>query len=185
LEGDGLINVGEDPTDGRRRIASLTGSGRVEWLELDRRSDVAAGRVLESLSPDQRRRLSDALVTAQGLLCLSTITREVVEPDRPGATAAMRSHFAELDERFVDGFDPGVGWATVLDERRAPGGAFVTVVDDGEVVDRGRMGPRRGVPRHQFDVARPIAMYLGAGYDSIEPYNDNPDAERWFRKSLE
>lgn len=29
-----------------------------------------------------------------------------------------------------------------------------------------------------------VAMYGAAGYEPTEPYNDNPYAERWFRKRL-
>lgn len=29
-----------------------------------------------------------------------------------------------------------------------------------------------------------IAMYESAGYDTIDRYNDNPYAKRWFEKSL-
>lgn len=223
LEDDGLIDVAEDPADGRRRIASLTDAGRAEWLELDRRSDATARRLLNPLSDDQCQELASALVTAQRLLQLSTITFETVEPDSASASTALQAYFTELDDRFVDGFDPVESGADNVDDMRAPAGAFVTVVDGGVVVGcaglrtlaDGRAEIKRmwldpslrglGVGKrlliHLESLARErghdaivldtnstlhaaIAMYLGAGYESIECYNDNPDAQRWFRKQL-
>ncbi len=51
---------------------------------------------------------------------------EVVDPASDEAIAAMRAYFAELDERFVDGFDPGDGLSAGLETMRpANGGTFV------------------------------------------------------------
>jgi GNAT superfamily N-acetyltransferase len=34
------------------------------------------------------------------------------------------------------------------------------------------------------DLVEAIAMYERAGYQQVEPYNDNPDAELWFEKAI-
>jgi DNA-binding MarR family transcriptional regulator len=54
LESDGLVVVEPSGEDGRVRTARLTGDGLAERTELDRRSDEAAGAILEPLSPQQR-----------------------------------------------------------------------------------------------------------------------------------
>jgi len=35
---------------------------------------------------------------------------------------------------------------------------------------------------HTLDAAG--ALYARSGYEQIEPYNDNPNATRWYRKAL-
>src|SRR5207249_7980251 len=50
LERDGLITVEVNEADGRLRTARLTGAGRAERAELDRRSDQAAASMLGPLT---------------------------------------------------------------------------------------------------------------------------------------
>ena len=137
LEGDNLIALDDDPADGRRRVASLTATGRREWDELDRRSELIAHRLLESLNIEQQAELTAALRTADRLLRLATISMSIVEPDSPGALMSMRAYFAELDERFPTGFNAGDDFDAQLDAMRAPSGGFVVVDDGGEPVGCG------------------------------------------------
>ncbi len=62
----------------------------------------------------------------------ATVDFEVVDPTTPAATAAMDAYFAELDERFPTGFDPGP--AAVGDMIAATQGAFVLASSDGRPV---------------------------------------------------
>ena len=75
LEADGLVRVGPDPGDRRRRIATLTASGRSAWARLEDRSERLAERLVEPLTPRQRARLTEALATAD-VLC-QDLTREL------------------------------------------------------------------------------------------------------------
>lgn len=132
LEDDDLIVMQDDPIDRRRRLPGLTAAGRTEWQLLDERSDTIARVLLETLDAEQRQRLLDAMATAERLLRLSTIKFEVVEPTSHAANEAMAAYFAELDVRFVDGFDvdaPSAGHE--LDRMRAPFGGFVVIDDNG------------------------------------------------------
>ena len=45
-------------------------------------------------------------------------------------------------------------------------------------------GYRRIVLDTNAVLTEAIAMYHSAGYQSIERYNDNPYAQRWFAKDL-
>jgi DNA-binding MarR family transcriptional regulator/N-acetylglutamate synthase-like GNAT family acetyltransferase len=138
LEDDRLIDLHDDPDDRRRRVVRLTEAGKVEWNELDRRSDEIARRLLTPLDAAQRDRLDDALDTIHRLLRLATIEFSVVEPDSPSAMAAMTSYVAELDHRFPERFDVGTGFETAeLDLMRAPAGAFVVATEDGAVIGCG------------------------------------------------
>jgi len=62
---------------------------------------------------------------------------ETVDPASAHAREAMARYFAELDERFPDGFDPGPHTDEDDATLRAPVGAFVVAVSDGRPVAGG------------------------------------------------
>jgi ribosomal protein S18 acetylase RimI-like enzyme len=134
LEDEQLIAVTADPADRRQRIATLSGAGRREWRRLDDRSEDAARRLVEPLSPRHRAQLAEALATADRLLRAATVAFDEVAPDSPDARAALERYFAELDARFRSGFDPGAGGADDVEPMRTPRGTFVVIRDDGATV---------------------------------------------------
>ena len=138
LEHDRLVRSARDPSDGRQRIVRLTAQGRREWHRLDRRSEQIAARLVDPLGPRQRAALADALVTAERLLRAATVTFDEIDPGADDARFAMGRYFAELDVRFANGFDPGDGGADHdAVTMAAPGGAFVVVRTDGDVIGCG------------------------------------------------
>jgi DNA-binding MarR family transcriptional regulator/GNAT superfamily N-acetyltransferase len=137
LEAEGLVAVEADPDDGRRRVVRLTDLGQAEWAELDRRSNDLAGRLLEPLTTSQRRSLDQALTSAERLLLAATIEFCAVDPLAEDAVGAMNAYFAELDERFPGGFDPGDAVVGEADHYRPPGGVFVVAYSDAEVAGCG------------------------------------------------
>jgi DNA-binding MarR family transcriptional regulator/GNAT superfamily N-acetyltransferase len=223
LEADGLIELHDDPADGRRRIAALTPAGQSEWDELDRRSDDIATRLIDALTGEQRADLEAALGAAERLLRLSTITIEPADPAGAAADSALGQYMAELDRRFPGGFDAVDDTDAERRSMTPPSGGFLVVDDRGEPLGCG--GVRR-LDRRTAEIKRmwlhpslrglgmgrrlltgleslasdlgydtvvldtngslteAIAMYERSGYTSIERYNDNPYAERWFRKEL-
>ena len=223
LEAEHLVVVEPDDTDRRQRRVRLTPAGHAEWRRLDQRSESFAQRILAPLSPRQRAELDAALATADRLLRAATVRFDTVDPGSADARWAMTSYFAELDERFPSGFEPGDALDADPPAMRAPSGAFVLVrndldpigcggvqrIDDatGEIkrmwihpdwrglglarrlldhLERvaGDLGRRRVVLDTNATLVEAIAMYESAGYRSIERYNDNPYAQRWFAKSL-
>ncbi|SFC84335.1 Acetyltransferase (GNAT) family protein [Nocardioides terrae] len=62
---------------------------------------------------------------------------ETVDPAADHAREAMARYFAELDERFPQGFDPGPHTHEDDETLRAPVGAFVVAVSDGHPVAGG------------------------------------------------
>ncbi|WP_433507747.1 bifunctional helix-turn-helix transcriptional regulator/GNAT family N-acetyltransferase [Pseudonocardia halophobica] len=134
LEAAGLVTVDADATDGRVRRARLTAAGRVERVELDRRSDALAASILEPLNPRQRDRLIAATAEVERLLVASTVRVAVTPPTRPEAQDCLRAYATELAERFDGGFDPTVGPAAGAAEFTPPKGEFLVAMLDGEPV---------------------------------------------------
>lgn len=130
LEGEGLVLVAADPADGRQRLVNLTAAGRREWKRLDRRAGERAERLVAPLSDRLRLQLDDALAAAERLLRAATVDFTDTDPRSPDARNATTQYFAELQERFPTGFDPGDALVADPIALRSPHGAFVIVRDD-------------------------------------------------------
>lgn len=137
LEADGLVRTGRDPDDGRRRRVELTKAGRTEWDLLDSLSDERIAALVSPLGQRRTAELASLLMRARRLLAAATVTFEVADARRPEARSAMTAYFAELDERFPDGFDPGDAWTHDAENFDPPGGAFLLVRGAHEVVGCG------------------------------------------------
>jgi DNA-binding MarR family transcriptional regulator/GNAT superfamily N-acetyltransferase len=105
LERDGLVEQAPKPADRRTKQLRLTRAGRAELSELDRRSDELAASVLAPLDADQRRRLLRAQAEVRRLLALSMVSIEPEDPGSPDARWCLGHYYAELDERFEEGFE--------------------------------------------------------------------------------
>jgi DNA-binding MarR family transcriptional regulator/GNAT superfamily N-acetyltransferase len=145
LERHGYVVVGPDPADRRRRVLELTGAGRRLLTELDERSEARARAILDPLSPRQRERLETALATADLLVRAATVEFVPVDPAEPPAQEAMARYFAELDERFEHGFDPGPLGPADDEQFRRPQGTFVVALSDGDPVAGGGVRDYVGV----------------------------------------
>jgi DNA-binding MarR family transcriptional regulator len=135
LEEEGLAATEADPADARRRWVELTRAGRTAYRDLERRSERLAAGLVAPLTDRQRARLVDALATADLLVRAATVQLRAVKPADPMARQATGYYFAELNERFPDGFDPGGPDAA------EPGAGYVVAVSDGEPVAHGGVRP--------------------------------------------
>jgi DNA-binding MarR family transcriptional regulator/ribosomal protein S18 acetylase RimI-like enzyme len=108
LRRDGLVEARPHPRDGRTKRLALTRAGRAELRRLDRVSDERAAAVLAPLDVEQRERLLRAQDEVRHLLALSMFTIEPEDPASADARWCLAHYAAELDERFEEGFDPGV-----------------------------------------------------------------------------
>lgn len=131
LEDEGLVVVRADPADQRRRRVVPTAKGRQAVARLDDRSEERAAELLGRLGPSQRRRLDEALATAELLIRAATVTLQPVDVRAPEAVDAVRSYFAEIGERF--GFDPGDAATTDAAGLAPPHGVFL-IARDGDTV---------------------------------------------------
>jgi DNA-binding MarR family transcriptional regulator/GNAT superfamily N-acetyltransferase len=134
LEADGLVVVGPDPQDGRRRLVSLTKRGRTTRNRLDVRSEQVAAGLLEPLTERQRQRLDEALATAELLVRAATVELERINPRSAMAVEAVHAYFAELDARFPTGFEAAGALEEDARTMGADDGAFVVATSDGQPV---------------------------------------------------
>lgn len=141
LEREGLVELGPDPADGRRRVVTLTAAGVAARAELDQRSELLAQGLLEGLSPSQQQRLDGALAEAERLLRAGSVRIEPVAPDASEAVAAVRRYFAELGARFPGGFDPGDAATSDVAGMAPPRGGFLVARAGEEVVACGGVQP--------------------------------------------
>lgn len=134
LAQDGLVEQRTHPGDRRRRRAVLTAAGRVEWDELDRRSDELVADLLAPLAPRHRARLADHLDRAERLLLAASTTFEAVDARDPAAVAAVTAYFTELAREFPHPFDPAPWIASEAVAWDDPADVFVLGRSGGRVV---------------------------------------------------
>jgi DNA-binding MarR family transcriptional regulator len=139
LESKGLVKVRAAKDDERVRRAELTRAGRVELEEMNRRSDEAAEGILAPLSQSQRDRLVAAMAEVHRLLRATGIAIERVDPATDAARWCVAQYFAELADRFEDGYDPAKALPADDAELRPPRGAFLMASIDGEPVACGSL----------------------------------------------
>jgi DNA-binding MarR family transcriptional regulator/N-acetylglutamate synthase-like GNAT family acetyltransferase len=125
LEAGGLIRVEPSAVDRRVRAVRLTARGRREVAILDARSDELARSFLTPLSDRQRERLVTAMAEVERLLRAGLVGVRVVDPEDAAARWCLEQYYAELDERFDDGFDESIALAATADELRSPRGLFL------------------------------------------------------------
>jgi DNA-binding MarR family transcriptional regulator/GNAT superfamily N-acetyltransferase len=154
LEEEGLVEVRPDPADQRRRHVVPTASGRRAVARLDDRSERRALDLVEPLGPSQRQRLVEALDTAGRLIRAATVSLEPVPAGSSDAVGAVRRYFAELDERFPGGFDPGDAATSDVAGMSPPYGVFLVGRVDGEVMACG------GLQRHRRTIGEIKRMWI-------------------------
>lgn len=147
LADDGLVRVENSAADARVRTARLTDDGRAERAELDRRSDTMAADMLGGLSPAERDRLVTAMGEVERLLIASMVRVGVVDPGHPHARFCLSSYYAELAERFEEGFDPAAS-ATGEADLRPPNGLLLVATLADEPVGCGALLFHPGEPAY-------------------------------------
>lgn len=129
LEDEGLIEVQPHPGDRRRRIAQLTGRGRQEFTAYERLSD----RRAETFLSGQTK--TEALLQAMDLIATAmdgqTISIEQIDPTTSDARYCLGQYYAELADRFEEGFDVSRSRDPEASDMVAPRGAFLIALSDG------------------------------------------------------
>lgn len=139
LEREGLVETEPDESDKRARIVRLTKLGRTERGVLDRQSDDLARSLLAPLSADQRARLVGAMEVVERLLTASLVTIDIESPRSEAARLCIASYFAELNDRFENGFDPGRSISADAEELTEPAGVLLIARLRGDPVGCGAL----------------------------------------------
>ena len=201
LERHGLSEVTTPESDLRSRRAWLTIAGLAELEELDRLGDRFAEGTLEPLSEAERARLVAAMSEVEKLLNLSFTRISVEDPDSPDARWCLGQYFAELGERFEEGFDAGRSIPADAGDLRPPRGAFLVARLDGRPVGCGavkatepgvgsikRMWVSRevrgsGVGRRLLLALEKEAAGLGMGLLRLETNRSLHEAQALYRRN--
>lgn len=101
----GLVEIGEDPDDGRRRRAVLTDKGLTEWQAYDDLSNDFARSMLSPLDEERRLRLVSAMAEVERLIASASVELVVTPPDGAEAQACLANYVGELEGRFETEFD--------------------------------------------------------------------------------
>ncbi|MGW5668120.1 bifunctional helix-turn-helix transcriptional regulator/GNAT family N-acetyltransferase [Micromonospora sp. NPDC003776] len=189
LEADGLVTVSpadQAGGDGRVRVATLTGAGRAEWTELDKRSDDLARSILAPLSDHRRERLVAAMAEVQRLLVSSMVAIEPCPPVDPRARACVRAYAREIAQRFDDGFDPALSNPVRDDELVAPAGLFLLATLNGEPVGCGAIKLHRDAPAEIKRVwVADSVRGLGVGRRLLEQLERHAAEQGWTAVRLD
>ena len=143
----GLVTLRAHDDDVRVKRAQLTRTGRAELREVNRRSDQVARDILAPLTASQCERLTSAMDEVRRLLDVAGARFEILDPRSADAQWCLAQYYAELAQRFDQGFDPAKSIPVDAAELQPPRGAFVIGRIDGRPVACGllkRLAPRIG-----------------------------------------
>jgi DNA-binding MarR family transcriptional regulator/GNAT superfamily N-acetyltransferase len=187
---DGLTEVRPDPTDGRRRILSLTAKGADALVRLQAATDADTAALISGLSDERRRQLGVAMRTITGLLggekpAKPEVTIRphrigdvgwVIErqarlyADEYGWNGEYEALVSEIGAAFIRNFKPGreFCWIAELDGRRA-GAVFLVEKSEHEAQLR-LLHVERSARGHGIGsrlVAECVATARAAGYSKM------------------
>lgn len=125
LERKGLAVSRPSDKDRRVRCVQLSRSGEAELRRLNKASDHLAHSMLQPLSGSQAQRLVSAMTDVERLLRAASVELTPAHLSDIDAQWCLERYFTELDRRFPDGFDPGVGATDDHDDYTPPRGRFL------------------------------------------------------------
>ncbi|MBL0889349.1 MAG: MarR family transcriptional regulator [Gemmatimonadaceae bacterium] len=129
LEDEGLVTVTADPEDGRRRTVALTAAGRREFRAYETLSNARARAALARYP--HRERLLAALDLVATVLAADQVTVGPADPDGEAAQYCLAAYYAEVNERFANGFDVAQSVPPSRASLVAPLGTFLVAMSDG------------------------------------------------------
>lgn len=203
LERADLVTVGSAEDDARQRRAMLTETGLAERAVYDRLSDDLAGSLLAPLSPRDRQRLIAAMAEVERILVTGAIELRPVAPDSADARWCLEHYFADLAERFEEGFDPGKHHGRGVDTSTRgipasetlflvaycdgnPGGCGALVVEDATIgeIKRVWVAPNargRGLARRLLHRLEDLARERGLGLLRLDTNRALAEAQALYR----
>src|SRR3954454_803329 len=175
LKRAGFVEEAPAPADRRTKRLRLTRAGRAEMRALDRLADGFAASTLEPLTDEKRERLLQAEADVRRLLAISMIAIEPVDPSSADARWCLSHYYAEIDERFEEGFEPGP--PLPAEELTPPAGAFLLARFNGQPAGCGvlkTIGPGVGEFKRMCTVRPNGGLDLGGRV--LEAHEQQPAA---------
>ena len=129
LEEEGLVEVAQSATDGRRREVALTQAGAAEFAKYEDLSDAQAEAMgARHPKPEVLLAAMDLVATALGR---PEITLDLVDPRAEASRYCLEQYYAELSRRLALGFDVSLSRDPEAEDMIAPRGAFLVAMSDG------------------------------------------------------
>ncbi|MEQ5872813.1 MarR family transcriptional regulator [Sagittula sp. NFXS13] len=198
LEDEGLIELTASSTDGRRREAQLTNSGRAEFAEYERLSDQQAEQIVaRHPRPEILLNAMDIVATALGM---ERVRFEELSPEEPRARACLQVYYEELAQRLRTGFDVTRSADPEATDMIPPRGSFLIALSDGLPIgcvglkgtDKGYAEIKRlwvsqsargmGLAGQLMDTVEDRARSLGIDLLRLDTNSALPEAIAFYRK---
>lgn len=198
LEDEGLIELTASSTDGRRREAQLTASGRAEFAEYERLSDQQAEQIVaRHPRPEILLNAMDIVATALGM---ERVRLEELSPEEPRARACLQVYYEELAQRLRTGFDVTRSADPEATDMIPPRGSFLIALSDGLPIgcvglkgtDKGYAEIKRlwvaqsargmGLAGQLMDTVEDRARSLGIDLLRLDTNSALPEAIAFYRK---
>jgi len=172
LEDEGLIETDAHEDDARRRVASLTRTGKREFAAYEAMSNTQAESFLARNS--QREALLAAMDLIASALTRDRIALTEMDPQSDEARYCLREYYAELGRRFKQGFDVSLSRDPDAKDMRRPRGSFIVAMSD--TLPIGCVG-LKGTDRGYAEIKRlwvsPSARGLGLGKRLMDAAEDS------------
>jgi len=197
LEDEGLIETDAHEDDARRRVASLTRTGKREFAAYEAMSNTQAESFLARNS--QREALLAAMDLIASALTRDRIALTEMDPQSDEARYCLREYYAELGRRFKQGFDVSLSRDPDAKDMRRPRGSFIVAMSDPLPIgcvglkgtDRGYAEIKRlwvspsarglGLGKRLMDAAEDSARSLGIALLRLDTNSALPEAGQLYR----
>jgi DNA-binding MarR family transcriptional regulator/GNAT superfamily N-acetyltransferase len=199
LEEEGLIETMVHPEDARRRVATLTRSGRREFKAYEALSNAQAEALLaRHARPDALLAAMDMIGTALGV---GRSAVQEMDPKSAEARYCLGEYYGELARRFEQGFEVARSRDPDASDMRRPRGAFLVAISDGLPIGcvglkgtRGEFAEIKrlwvapsarglGLGRRLMDAAECAARQLGIAMLRLDTNSALPEAGQLYRTS--
>ncbi|PSL18125.1 helix-turn-helix domain-containing GNAT family N-acetyltransferase [Shimia abyssi] len=199
LSDEGLLIVQQDAKDGRRRKATLTRYGEIEFEAYEKLSeDSARGMLLRCPEPEE---LLNAMDTIANALTHESLTILQISSAADDALNCLQAYYSELSERLDTGFDVNLSADPDAADLTPPRGSFLVAYLDGLPVgcvgvkgtDKGYGEIKRlwvsktarglGLAKRLMDKAEKEARALGMKTLRLDTNSALPEAVKLYRST--